>query len=86
MLKQKDLIFKRRIGPDPHHGGLLTAGASGCPDLWELADGDFAVIGFQKTRQLKQHLPDSASCGHDEAIVVIPRSLLINAKSHIPHE
>lgn len=77
-------MFKRRIGPDPHIGGEQTANASGCPDIWELEDGRFAVVGLDMTSSLKPLLPASASCGPDEQIVVIPRQLLLNVKQHIP--
>lgn len=77
-------MFKRRIGLDPHAGGGTTAAAAGCPDLWELEDGNFAVIGFERTSTLANLLPPTASCGPDEGIVVIPRALLLRAKSYIP--
>jgi len=77
-------MFKRRIGLDPHIGGGKTPAADGCPDIWELENGDFAIIGFDKTRELVPALPASASCGVDEGIVVIPRNLLLNAKSYLP--
>lgn len=77
-------MFKRRIGPDPHRLGRMTGGAVGCPDIWELQNGDFAIIGKKQTKELVSSLPTSASCGFDEEIVVIPRELLINAKNDIP--
>ncbi len=77
-------MFKQRIGPDPHRDGGATSGANGCPDIWEMENGDFAVIGFPKTEALRPNLPVSASCGPDEGIVVIPRDVLLRAKSYIP--
>lgn len=79
-------MFKKRIGEDPHTNGKKTTGANGCPDIWELEDGDFAIIGLRSTSKLKKILPNTAGCGHDEEIVIIPRSLLINAKNDIPNE
>lgn len=76
-------MFKKRIGPDPHLDGGTTA-KNGCPDIWELENGDFAVIGIRMTKQLYDLLPQSASCGSDEEIVLIPRKTLINAKKDIP--
>jgi len=72
-------MFKKRLGRDPHLDGKTTTAAKGCPDLWELNDGSVAVIGLRKTAILKSQLPNSAGCGIDEEIVVIPRSLLKNA-------
>lgn len=79
-------MFKKRIGEDPHANGKMTSGASGCPDIWELESGDFAIIGLRKTKELQPLLHKSANCGYDEEIVVIPRKLLIDAKNYIPNE
>ena len=77
------MMFKKRLGPNPHEGGGQTGAASGCPDLWELESGDIAIIGIRKTTLLKQNLPESAGCGIDEEIVVIPREVLIKARNDI---
>ncbi len=76
-------MFKRRIG--------LSLGCSrhdcpsnGCPDIWELESGDFAVIGVEKTKVLLEHLPPTAGCARDERIVVLPRRVLVAAKAQIP--
>lgn len=78
-------MFKKRIGPDPHADGNMTGGAAGCPDIWELEDGSFAIIGARKTNELDSLLPDTASRGDDEEIIVIPRTTLIRAKMDIPN-
>lgn len=75
--------FVKRLGPDPHAGGARTYALSGCPDIWELDDGDFAVIGADIT-QAALALPSSASCGPDELMVRIPRKTLVLAKPDIP--
>jgi len=77
-------MFIRRLGPDPHAGGAQTPGLRGCPDIWELESGDFAVIGRDITPQGVGQLPESARCGPDERIVVIPRKTLVLAKPEIP--
>ena len=76
-------MFKKRIGPDPHASGEMTGAASGCPDIWELEDGNVAIIGLRKTTLLQRSLPSSAACGIDEEIVVVPRSLLKAAAKDI---
>lgn len=80
----KKTSFKRRIGPDPHANGTKSAACDGCPDIWELEDGDFAVIGITITDQVRSKLPKSAACGRDESIVRIPREVLVRAKKDIP--
>ena len=75
--------FTRRIGPDPHANGAQSVGCQGCPDIWELDDGDFAVIGADITHATGR-LPASANCGPDERMVRIPRKTLVLAKADIP--
>ena len=76
-------MFLRRIGPDPHRDGRRTPSLNNCPDLFELVDGDFAVIGQDITEHADK-LPPSASCGPDERIIRIPRSTLVDARADIP--
>jgi hypothetical protein len=78
-----NMNFVKRIGPDPHAGGAQTFACQGCPDIWELEGGDFAVIGTDIS-DVADRLPPSASCGPDERIVRIPRKTLVLAKSDIP--
>lgn len=79
-------IFLRRLGPDPHANGARTVALNGCPDIFELESGDFAVIGSDITELSVTHLPASASCGPDERIVRIPRKTLVLAKPDIPDQ
>lgn len=68
-------MFKRRLCDNPHADGAMTSGANGCPDVWELDNGDVAVIGLRKTSLLSSKLPSDAGCGPDEEIVVVPGDL-----------
>ena len=77
------MIFIKRIGPDPHANGARTYALQGCPDIWELDNGDFAVIGTDITAAAG-NLPPSAGCGPDERMVRIPRTTLVSAKADIP--
>ena len=72
--------FLRRLGPDPHLNGQQTVALAGCPDLLELADGSFAVIGIDITEKAKGQFPASVGCGPDERVVWIPRKTLVLAK------
>ena len=75
--------FLRRLGPDPHVNGTQTPSLEGCPDIFELSDGDFAIIG-QDITECASKLPPSAGCGPDERIIRLPRKTLIGAKQDIP--
>ena len=77
-------MIKRRLGPPPHADGHRTVAANGCPDIFELTDGDFAVIGIDMTAEAARQLPGDASCGPDERIVRVPRRTLVLARADIP--
>lgn len=76
-------MFTKRLGLDPHANGAKSAGCQGCPDIFELENGDFAIIGADITAAADK-LPPSAGCGPDERIVRIPRKTLVLAKQDIP--
>jgi hypothetical protein len=76
--------FIRRLGPDPHANGAQTVALNGCPDIFELSTGDFAIIGIDITDSSINQLPPTAGCGPDERIVLVPRKTLVFAKSDIP--
>ena len=76
-------MYLRRIGPTPQANGAHCAGCYGCPDIWELDDGDFAIIGADITAS-QAVLPTSAACAPHERIVKIPRQLLVGARAFIP--
>lgn len=77
-------MFLRRLGPDPHLNGAQTAACQGCPDILELEDGNFAVIGIDITAKAEGKLPPTVGCGPDERVVWIPRKTLVLAKGEIP--
>lgn len=76
--------FLRRLGPDPHANGQKTAALANCPDVFELDDGDFAIIGIDITDEARPKLPATASCGPDERIVRLTRRILVAARDDIP--
>lgn len=73
----------RRLGKSPQELGD-TAGPTSCPDIWELSNGDVAVIGRDLTGVYGGQLPSGVSVGSDERLVVIPRNMIIAAKPDIP--
>ena len=76
------MVFARRLGKSPHERGSVDNVT--CPDIFELSDGSFAVIGTDRTEELESALPTDASRASDERIVVITRETLIAAKRDIP--
>jgi len=75
---QTSLTFIRRLGMK-----LQCNSTAACPDILELSDGSFAVIGSDITHEAGK-LPSDAGCGPDERIIRIPRELLARAKRDIP--
>jgi hypothetical protein len=61
-----------------------TSGGSGCPDIWELDNGDIAIVGRDLTEAYRSRLPTDVSVAFDERLVVIPRVTLVAAKLDIP--
>ncbi|MBC9728806.1 hypothetical protein [Streptomyces sp. TRM68367] len=72
----------RRVGASPRERGSATGQT--CPDIFELSDGNFAVIGTEATTALDSELPPDAARADDERIVVISRETLVRAKTDIP--
>ncbi|WP_405973561.1 hypothetical protein OG496_33260 [Streptomyces sp. NBC_00988] len=72
----------RRLGDPPSQRGSVSG--QNCPDLFELSDGNFAVIGTDRTEELDSLLPADAARADYERIVVITRDTLLRAKRDIP--
>lgn len=77
-------MFARRLGPGPHANGQQCVALAKCPDILELENGDFAVIGLDITEAAKERMFPTAGCGPDERVVRVPRRLLVGAKRDIP--
>ncbi|MGW2832235.1 hypothetical protein [Streptomyces sp. NPDC001286] len=76
------MTIKRRIGASPSARGSQTGQT--CPDIFELSDGNFAIIGTEATEQLDPELPADAERAEYERIVIVSRDVLIRAKADIP--
>lgn len=72
----------RRLGLSPQERGSLSNGT--CPDIFELSDGSFAVIGTDRTEELDGKLPAGAARADYERIIVITRETLVAARQDIP--
>ena len=78
-------MILRRLGiPPQERASAACVACDNCPDLFELEGGDFAVIGFDLTDEVRSHLPADAGCGAGERIVRIPREVLVAARESIP--
>jgi hypothetical protein len=61
-----------------------SGGDASCPELWELDNGDIAVIGTELTSAYRGRLPAGVTIDHSESLVIIPRSTIVSAKADIP--
>ncbi|MFE6688156.1 hypothetical protein ACFVFQ_16970 [Streptomyces sp. NPDC057743] len=75
--------FHRRLGQSAGELGV-TDGKLECPDIWQLDNGDIAVIGKDLTEHYGPRLPDDVRLAPDERLVVIPGRMLSSAKADIP--
>ncbi|WP_433213566.1 hypothetical protein ACQP00_02210 [Dactylosporangium sp. CS-047395] len=78
---ERSLVL-RRLGSTPRQRGSREE--LSCPDIFELKDGRFAVIGTDMTVDLIGHLPPDAGVADYERIVVITRDTMLHAKRDIP--
>jgi hypothetical protein len=78
-----EATFTRRLGKSPIELGR-SIGKDGCPDMWELSNGDVAVIGRDLTDVYVSRLPEGVTVVADERLVVIPRATILAAKEDIP--
>ncbi|WP_010695598.1 hypothetical protein [Saccharopolyspora spinosa] len=64
----------------------MTSEDDSCPDIWELDNGDVAVIGRDLTDSYRSRLPAGVTVDADERLVIIPRATIVAAKLDIPDE
>ncbi|MBM2621323.1 hypothetical protein JIG36_38060 [Actinoplanes sp. LDG1-06] len=50
-----------------------------CPAVFRLQDGNFAIIGTNRTDELQNHLPPGSGVADYERIVVIPKAVMLAA-------
>lgn len=74
----------RRVGDSP----LLRGCGSGesCPDIFELSDSNYAVVGTDATASLAGRLPRGVTLAPGERVVVITRATLVRAKRDLPDQ
>jgi hypothetical protein len=75
--------FLRRLGRSAAELGN-SKDDEDCPDIWQLDNGDIAVIGRDLTAVYGSRLPSGVTLGADDRLVVIPGNMLSAAKADIP--
>ncbi|WP_283137074.1 hypothetical protein [Rhizohabitans arisaemae] len=75
-------LFQKRLGKSAKDLGR-SDDRDDCPDIWQLDNGDIAVIGRDLTAAYRARLPEGVSLAPDERLVVIPGIMLSMAKPDI---
>lgn len=75
-------LFVRRLGKSAREL-QETKDEDGCPDIWELDNGDVAVIGRDLTDVYASRLPAGVTIASDERLVIISGKMLRSAKPDI---
>lgn len=83
--------FVRRLGVAPKNrpGALRSDDNATCPDVFEMNNGDFAVIGtaVELSAELRRGIAALGGVIGDTAqVVIVPRGVLALAKADIPDE
>jgi hypothetical protein len=73
-------MFIKRLGG---RSALCSSGHS-CPQILEMADGDFAGVGQDITDEAVPAMPPGPGVGPQERVIRIPRQVLIAARAEIP--
>ena len=76
-------LFVKRLGKSAKESGN-SQGREQCPDIWQLSNGDLAVIGRDLTDTYHARLPEHVTPAADERLVVIPGNMLSLAKLGFP--
>ncbi|MFI9464063.1 hypothetical protein [Streptomyces xiamenensis] len=76
-------LFARRLGKSAQELGNSDE-RDQCPDIWQLDNGDVAIIGRDLTSAYRARLPAGVTLAADERLVVIPGTMLSAAKADIP--
>ncbi|MFE6049356.1 hypothetical protein ACFQ6N_01200 [Kitasatospora sp. NPDC056446] len=74
--------FVKRLGKSAKELGT-SENRDECPDIWQLSNGDIAVIGRDLTEDYGSRLPEGVVLGSGERLVVIPGLMLSVAKADI---
>lgn len=75
--KNVRLAVGRRLGVAPSERADYCSSSGNCPDVFELENGDYAIIGQDVSFDLD--LPADAGRSEAERIVVVPRPVMLAA-------
>ena len=74
-------MFLKRLGGN---GANLCEGGHRCPQILEMENRDFAVVGEDITDVAAPALPPGPGVGPTERVIRVPRQVFIAARAEIP--
>jgi hypothetical protein len=74
-------MFIRRLG---QNGQQQCSTGFSCPQILEMLDGDFAVVGADMTQEAIPALPPGPGVGPNERVIRLPRQVMVAARAEIP--
>jgi len=74
-------MFIKRLGGNEQN---LCEGGYHCPQILEMADGAFAVVGTDITGEAIPAMPPGPGVGPKERVIRVPRQVFIAARADIP--
>jgi len=74
-------MFVRRLGQNGRRAKCSTG--AHCPQILEMTDGDFAIVGLDIKKEAAGALPPGPGVSPSEGIVKIPRDVMVAAMADI---
>lgn len=74
-------MFIRRLGQQK---GMQCENGHYCPQLLEMADGDFAAVGPDITDEAIEKMLPGPGIGPNERAIRIPRRVMVASRADIP--
>jgi len=74
-------VFKKRLGGNDQN---LCEGGYHCPQILEMFDGDFAVVGPDITEEAILAMLPGPGVGPNERVVRLPRKVAVAVRAEFP--
>jgi hypothetical protein len=74
-------MFLKRLGGN---GQNLCESGYHCPQILEMVDGAFAVVGTDITSEAVSAMPPGPGVGPQERVIRVPRHVFIAARAELP--
>lgn len=80
LILERNSMYKR-LG---RNADAQCVGGFHCPQVLEMEDGDFAVVGKLITEEARKNIPPGAGVGPNEGVVKVPRHVMADVRPDLP--